>query len=90
MSEFTVLFFSLHLCQGNLFYEPGIGMTPQNALSSSIPVLSCGKSVAQWHESDAFELERNLVSLTGIFYKADTKETGHRIAGFIKTREFNK
>lgn len=65
-------------------------MTPQNALSSSIPVLSCGKSVAQWHESDAFELERNLVSLTGIFYKADTKETGHRIAGFIKTREFNK
>lgn len=48
--------------------------------------LSCGKSVAQWHESEAFELERNFISITGIFYKADNKETAHRIAGFVKDK----
>lgn len=50
----------------------------------------CGNSATQRHESVAIELERNLASITGIFYKADTKETAHRIAEFVKDKRIEQ
>lgn len=38
----------------------------------------------------AVELERNLVSITSIFYKADTKETTHRIGGLVKDKRIEQ